>query len=89
LFWLIIYLFVAKHTHTQNTKHTLLIHTKHTLILILFHIFADIYIMCVSFAHHVAPPGKYIAIVSTTVETNDPVKELEPALKLLGPILKQ
>jgi RAB protein geranylgeranyltransferase component A len=37
----------------------------------------------------VAPQGKYIAIASTTVETSDPLKELEPALKLLGPILKQ
>lgn len=50
---------------------------------------SDIYIMCVSYAHHVAPQGKYIAIASTTVETNNPLKELEPALKLLGPILKQ
>jgi len=46
----------------------------------------DIYIGCVSFAHNVAPKGKYIAIVSTIVETANPEKEIEPGLKLLGPI---
>ena len=34
----------------------------------------DIYISCVSFAHMVAPKGKYIAIVSTEVETDEPLK---------------
>jgi len=47
----------------------------------------DIYISCVSFAHHVAAKGKYIAIVSSEVETSTPEKELEAGLKLLGPIL--
>jgi len=46
----------------------------------------DIYVSCTSFAHNVAPKGKYIALVSTTVETNKPEAELEPALKLLGAI---
>jgi len=50
---------------------------------------SDIYIGCISFAHNVVPKGKYVAIVSTTVETNDPVKELKPALDLLGPIVEQ
>jgi len=49
----------------------------------------DIYISLVSFAHMVAPKGKYIAIVSTEVETSDPLKELEPAIKLLGKIEKR
>lgn len=40
----------------------------------------------ISSAHNVAAQGKYIAIVSTTVETNDPEKELKPALDLLTPI---
>lgn len=40
----------------------------------------------ISFAHNVAAQGKYIAIVSTTVETSDPEKELKPALDLLEPI---
>jgi len=47
---------------------------------------SDIYISCVSFAHMVAPKNKYIALVSTTVETENPINELEPGLKLLGPI---
>jgi len=47
---------------------------------------SDIYISCVSFAHMIAPKGKYIALVSTTVETSNPTAELEPGLKLLGPI---
>ena len=44
----------------------------------------DIYICCVSYAHKVASKGKYLAIVSTTVETSNPKEELEPGLKLLG-----
>jgi Rab GDP dissociation inhibitor len=47
----------------------------------------DIYISCVSFAHHVAPAGKYIVMISTIVETNDPKKEIQPALDLLGKVL--
>lgn len=46
----------------------------------------DIYISCVSFAHKVASNGKYIALVSTTVETNNPEAELNAGLKLLAPI---
>lgn len=34
----------------------------------------------------VAGKGFYLAIVSTTVETNDPERELQPGLNLLGPI---
>jgi Rab GDP dissociation inhibitor len=49
----------------------------------------DIYVGCISFAHNVVPKGKYVAIVSTTVETNDPEKELKPALDLLGPIAEK
>jgi len=47
----------------------------------------DIYVVLVSKSHEVAAEGKYIAICSTTVETNDPIAELKPALNLLGPIL--
>jgi len=46
----------------------------------------DIYICSVSYAHNVATKGKYLAIVSTTVETSNPEEELEPGLKLLGKI---
>jgi len=44
----------------------------------------DIYVSVVSFAHNVAPKGKYLATVSTTVETNEPKAELEPGFKWLG-----
>ncbi|KAM8980812.1 rab GDP dissociation inhibitor alpha-like [Sarcophilus harrisii] len=47
---------------------------------------SDIYVCMISSAHYVAAPGKYIAIVSTTVETAEPEKEVEPALRLLEPI---
>ncbi|KAH0482233.1 MAG: uncharacterized protein KVP18_001119 [Porospora cf. gigantea A] len=46
----------------------------------------DVYITLVSSSHGVAFEGKYIAIVSTTVETEDPLEELQPGLKLLAPI---
>jgi len=48
----------------------------------------DIYVSAVSFAHNVAPKGKWLAIVSTTVETANPKAELEPGLKLLGKTLQ-
>jgi len=47
----------------------------------------DVYIMMVSWAHNIAAKDKYVAIVSTVVETADPEKELQPAYALLGPIL--
>ena len=47
---------------------------------------SDVYVMMVSWSHNVAFKDKYIAIVSTTVETSNPEKEIEPALALLGPI---
>ena len=43
----------------------------------------DIYICCVSSDHHVAPEGIYIVTISTIVETNDPRKEIQPAVDLL------
>jgi Rab GDP dissociation inhibitor len=49
----------------------------------------DIYVMMVSWAHCVAAKDKYVAIVSTVVETGDPEKEIAPALALLGPILEK
>ncbi|KAH0617187.1 hypothetical protein JD844_028999 [Phrynosoma platyrhinos] len=47
---------------------------------------SDIYVCMISSAHNVAAQGKYIAIVSTTVETSEPEKEIKPALELLEPI---
>ncbi|CAE8732228.1 unnamed protein product, partial [Polarella glacialis] len=49
----------------------------------------DIYVMMVSWAHCIAAKDKYVAIVSTVVETQNPEKEIEPAIKLLGPILEK
>jgi Rab GDP dissociation inhibitor len=49
----------------------------------------DIYVAMVSSAHNVAAKGHYLAIVSTTAETGTPEAEIEPALKLLNPILEK
>lgn len=49
----------------------------------------DIYVCMVSFSHCVASPGKYVAIASTTVETSDPLAELQPAFDLLGPVMER
>jgi Rab GDP dissociation inhibitor len=49
----------------------------------------DIYVCMVSFAHCVASAGKYIAIVSTTVETATPMQEITPGLQLLGDIMER
>jgi len=46
----------------------------------------DIYVMAISSEFHVVPKGKYMAIVSSNVETSEPEKELEKALALLGPV---
>lgn len=47
----------------------------------------DIYVCMVSYAHQVASKGKYIAIVSTTVETNNPLAEVEVGVQLIGPYI--
>jgi Rab GDP dissociation inhibitor len=49
----------------------------------------DIYIMQVSSYHNVCKKGNYIAIISTTVETKEPEKELEMAFELIGPVLEK
>lgn len=43
----------------------------------------------VSSSHAICAKGLYVAIVSTTVETDSPEEELQPGLDLLGPILEQ
>eukprot|EP01054_Gregarina_sp_Poly1_P002515 Gregarina_sp_Poly_1__2514@NODE_1680_length_3547_cov_454_777874_g825_i1_p1_GENE_NODE_1680_length_3547_cov_454_777874_g825_i1NODE_1680_length_3547_cov_454_777874_g825_i1_p1_ORF_typecomplete_len486_score60_61GDI/PF00996_18/3_8e118Amino_oxidase/PF01593_24/8_6e06_NODE_1680_length_3547_cov_454_777874_g825_i120883428 len=50
---------------------------------------SDIYIAEISADHGVAKQGKYIALVSTTIETENPLEEIKPALNLLGDIEKQ
>ena len=37
----------------------------------------------------VTPSGKFVATVSTTVETDDPEAECAPGIKLLGPVLER
>jgi Rab GDP dissociation inhibitor len=50
---------------------------------------SDIYISVVSSTHNVCDNGKFIATVSTTVETETPATELDAGIKLLGPVLEQ
>ena len=50
--------------------------------------YLDIYITMVSSAHAVCAQGLRIAIVSTTVETENPEEEIQVALNLLGPLLE-
>ncbi|KIY95981.1 Rab GDP dissociation inhibitor alpha [Monoraphidium neglectum] len=47
---------------------------------------SDMYVFCCSYAHNVAANNKWIAFVSTTVETSNPEAELAPGLALLGHI---
>jgi len=47
---------------------------------------SDIYVSQVSHTHQVAAKGWFIAMVSTTVETDNPEVEIRPGLDLLGPI---
>lgn len=44
----------------------------------------DIYIMMVSAVHCVSKKDTYIAIISTTVQTNEPEKEIQAAFDLIG-----
>lgn len=53
------------------------------------HARADIYISVVSSSHNVCAKGKFVAIASTTVETNNPEAELKAAFDLMGPIIEK
>lgn len=44
----------------------------------------DIYVTVLDASHNVAPRGRFIGIVSTTVETSSPEQEIIPGLDLLG-----
>ena len=44
------------------------------------------YVFCCSHSHNVVPKGKFIAFVSAAAETDDPEKELQPGISLLGPV---
>ncbi|XP_030539284.1 guanosine nucleotide diphosphate dissociation inhibitor At5g09550 [Rhodamnia argentea] len=47
---------------------------------------SDMYLFCCSYAHNVAPKGKYIAFVTAEAETDNPQQELKPGIELLGPV---
>merc|ERR1712218_267084 len=47
---------------------------------------SDIYVTMVSYTHQVASKGWFIAIMGTTVETDNPEKEIELGVQLLGPV---
>lgn len=49
--------------------------------------FKDTYISMVSSSHMICAQGIYVAMVSTTVETDEPENEIQPAIDLLGSIL--
>ncbi|KAH0792210.1 GDP dissociation inhibitor family protein [Histomonas meleagridis] len=49
----------------------------------------DIYVCFTSYQQRVCPQGWYVALVSTTVETDKPEAELKPGLDLLGKIAYQ
>jgi Rab GDP dissociation inhibitor len=46
----------------------------------------DMYVFCCSYAHNVAASNRWVAFVSTTVESSNPEAELAPGLALLGHI---
>ncbi|PPD75255.1 hypothetical protein GOBAR_DD27811 [Gossypium barbadense] len=46
----------------------------------------NFYVFCCSYAHNVAPKGKYIAFVSAEAETDNPEQELKPGVDLLGSV---
>ncbi|XP_035517317.1 rab GDP dissociation inhibitor beta [Morone saxatilis] len=72
----------VKHTHDANSCQIILPQAQ-------FNRKSDIYITVVSYAHNVASDGVYIATVSTTVETSNPEKEVQPGLELLEPIMQK
>eukprot|EP01006_Ploeotia_vitrea_P001797 TRINITY_DN105661_c0_g1_i1.p1 TRINITY_DN105661_c0_g1~~TRINITY_DN105661_c0_g1_i1.p1 ORF type:complete len:447 (+),score=279.75 TRINITY_DN105661_c0_g1_i1:140-1480(+) len=49
---------------------------------------SDMYISLVGWQHNVAAKGHYVAVVSARVESDDPKKELIPAIKVLGKLKK-
>lgn len=47
----------------------------------------DIYVLVLSDNHKTTPVGKFLALVSTTVESESPEAELEPGVALLGNVV--
>jgi len=46
----------------------------------------DVYIFAVAHHHKVVANGKWVAVISTNVETSNPEAEIAPALSLLGKV---
>lgn len=49
---------------------------------------SDIYVLVLSGKHKTTPEGKFLALVSTTVETDSPEEEVAPGVELLGDVLE-
>lgn len=47
---------------------------------------SDVYVLVLSAHHKTTPEGRFLALVSTTVETSDPEKEVAPGVQLLGEV---
>jgi len=63
-----------------------MMHTNERVLCCCVCVCTDMYVFCCSYAHNVAANNKWLAFVSTTVETSAPEAELAPGLALLGPI---
>ena len=50
---------------------------------------SDIYVCAMGQSNMVTPKDWYVALVSTTVETNNPENEIKPGLQLLEPIYQK
>ena len=50
---------------------------------------ADISVLCLPWTMKICPKGIYVVVVTTTVETQKPEKELKPVLDLLEPVLER
>jgi Rab GDP dissociation inhibitor len=50
-------------------------------------IFIDTYISMISSSHQICAKGIFVAIISATVETENPEEEIAPAVSLLGDVL--
>jgi Rab GDP dissociation inhibitor len=46
---------------------------------------SDIYVCMASYNHEIADQGKYVAVMSTNVESREPEKELDAAMALINP----
>jgi Rab GDP dissociation inhibitor len=49
----------------------------------------DIYVCCMGESNKITPKGWFVALVSTTVETDNPENEIKPGLQLLEPIYQK